>query len=158
MTSSLLDLEAIARGSRYRHLQVRVVLERDDGVLSRPRLQSAADVARDLGALAELDREAFVVLLLDQKNRVTGVHVVSIGSLAASLVHPREVFKTAILANAAAVLVVHNHPSGDPTPSREDREITERLVQCGQTLGIPVLDHVVIAADGYRSFADAGLL
>jgi DNA repair protein RadC len=115
-------------------------------------------VYRDFAALAALDREAFVSLLLDQKNRVSGVQVVSVGSLCASLVHPREVFKAAILANAAAVIVIHNHPSGDPTPSREDREITARLRACGETLGIPLIDHVVVAADGYRSFAELGLL
>ena len=83
---------------------------------------------------------------------------VSLGTLAASLVHPREVFKAAIIGNAAAIIVIHNHPSGDPTPSREDREITARLKSCGETLGIPVLDHIVVAAEGYRSFAEMGLL
>lgn len=82
------------------------------------------------------------------------------GSLDASVVHPREVFKAAIVANAAALICAHNHPSGDPEPSREDRAITERLRQAGTLLGIPVLDHIVLG-DGtthYFSFADAGLL
>jgi DNA repair protein RadC len=135
-----------------------VQLDRDPPNRRLPRLRGAADVYRDFASLARLDREAFVVLLLDQKNRVTGVHVVSVGSLNASLVHPREVFKTAILGNAAAVIVLHNHPSGDPTPSREDHEITHRLRLCGDTLGIPLLDHVVVAVDGYRSFAESGLM
>ena len=153
-----LELEPLSLGRKYERLMVRVVLERAGSVRRFPRLRSAAEVYRDFASLSELDREAFLTLLLDHKNRVTGVQVVSIGSLAASLVHPREVFKAAILANAAAFIVLHNHPSGDPTPSREDREITARLSACGHTLGIPLLDHVVVAAEGFLSFADAGLL
>lgn len=97
-------------------------------------------------------------MLLDGKNRLAGFNVVSIGSLTASLVHPREVFKAAILANAAAMIVVHNHPSGDPTPSAEDIAITQRLRQAGELLGISLLDHVVIGDDRYVSFADEGIL
>ena len=83
---------------------------------------------------------------------------VSRGSLNQSLVHPREVFAPAIRESAAAILVVHNHPSGDPTPSREDREVTTRLVEAGDLLGVPLLDHVVVADEGYQSFADRGWL
>jgi len=81
---------------------------------------------------------------LDGKNRALGFHIVSVGTLTASLVHPLEVFKLAILANVAAIIVVHNHPSGDPTPSAEDVAITQRLRQAGELLGIRVLDHVVV--------------
>ena len=151
-------LEPVALPLAYARLQVRVVLERSPEPIDLPRIRGAADVQRDFAWLAAVDRETFLVLLLDQKNRVTGVQVASVGSLAASLVHPREVFKAAILGNAAAIIVVHNHPSGDPTPSREDREITARLRLCGQELGIPLVDHVVIGAEGYRSFAEAGIL
>src|SRR5438093_2592881 len=109
--------------------------------------------------LADVDREHFVVLLLNQKNRVIGVHTVSVGSLTASIVHPRETFKAAILANAAAIICGHNHPSGDCQPSREDRAITQRLKEGGALLGINLLDHLVIGADGrYFSFADENLL
>ena len=94
--------------------------------------------------------------MLDGKHRVTGLNTVSIGCLQGTPVHPREVFKPAILANAAAIIVLHNHPSGDPTPSREDREITDRLRSCGEMLGVPLLDHIVMGADGYYSFADGG--
>jgi DNA repair protein RadC len=104
------------------------------------------------------DREEFVALLLDGKNRLLGFNVVSVGSLTASLVHPREVYKPAILANAAALIVIHNHPSGDPTPSAEDVAITTRLRQAGELLGIGLLDHVVIGDGRYVSFADEGLL
>ena len=97
-------------------------------------------------------------MVLDAKNRALGYHVASTGILNASLVHPREVFKVAILANAAALVVLHNHPSGDPLPSAEDYAITERLVAAGRLLGIRVLDHVVVGDDDYFSFADAGRL
>src|SRR6266487_4030767 len=109
--------------------------------------------------LADVDREHFVVLLLNQKNRVIGIHTVSVGSLTASVVHPRETFKAAILANAAAIICGHNHPSGNCQPSREDRALTQRLVEAGKLLGIAVLDHVIIGDENkYFSFADEGLL
>ena len=104
------------------------------------------------------DREEFVVLLLDAKNKLLGFHVVSVGSLTSSVVHPREVYKVAILGNAAAIILLHNHPSGDPTPSAEDLHITNRLRQVGDVLGIRVLDHVVIGDGRYVSFVDDGYL
>src|SRR5262249_7224189 len=92
-------------------------------------IRSSADASTLLHAyLADVDREHFVVLMLDQKNKVIGIHTVSIGSLSASVVHPREVFKPAILSNAANILLAHNHPSGQPQPSQEDRVLTVRLV------------------------------
>src|SRR6266581_1815063 len=106
-----------------------------------------------------VDREHFVVVLLDQKNQVIGLHTVSIGSLTASIVAPREVFKVAILANCANILIAHNHPSGDPQPSREDRAITQRLKEAGALLGINLLDHVIVGGEGrYFSFADENML
>src|SRR5499427_1709962 len=108
--------------------------------------------------LADTDREHFVILMLDQKNGVIGIHTVSVGSLTASIVHPRETFKAAILANAAAIICGHQHLSGDPQPSREDRAITHRLVESGKLLGINVLDHVIVGDGRYFSFADEGLL
>src|SRR5437870_9711185 len=102
--------------------------------------------------------EVFCLLCHSTQLGPIAYHVVARDSLDSLLVHPREVFKAAILANAAAIIVMHNHPSGDPTPSREDREITARLKLCGEELGIPLVDHVVIGADSYRSFAESGLL
>lgn len=96
------------------------------------------------GYMQGLDRENFVVLLLDTKNKVIGINTVSIGTLNSSLVHPREVFKPAILASAAALILAHNHPSGDPKPSREDIEVTKRLIEAGGLLGIQVLDHIIV--------------
>ena len=104
------------------------------------------------------DRENFVAVLLDIKNGIIGIHTVSIGALSASIVHPREVFKAAILANAAGIIVSHNHPSGNVTPSEDDMKTTKRLCDAGTILGIPVLDHVIIGEDGYFSFKAQGLI
>jgi DNA repair protein RadC len=105
-----------------------------------------------------LKREQFQVVLLDQKNKIIKDVMVSQGSLTASVVHPREVFNIAIRDSAAAIICVHNHPSGDPQPSREDRALTTRLGEAGRLLGIQVLDHIIVGRDTYMSFADEGLL
>lgn len=102
------------------------------------------------------DREHFWTIYLDNKHRMIHVEEVSSGSLTGSIVHPREVYKGAVLANAAALVFVHNHPSGDPTPSKEDLELTRRLRQAGEILGIRVLDHVIIGNGRYISFVDDG--
>src|SRR5215813_11598420 len=124
------------------------------------RIRSSASAYTVLQAYLDgVDREHFVVMLLDQKNCAIGLHTVSIGSLTASIVAPREVFKVAILANCANILLAHNHPSGDCQPSKEDRAITQRLKEACALLGISVLDHIIVGADGrYFSFADEGLL
>ena len=103
-----------------------------------------------------LDREQFLVACLDAKHAIIGVNVVSIGSLTLSIVHPREVFKPAILLNTSALICAHNHPSGDPEPSSEDRALTTRLRQAGDLLGITVLDHIILGDDHTYSFADRG--
>ncbi len=103
-------------------------------------------------------REIFYVVLLTNKNRKIRDVKISEGSLTASLVHPREVFNPVIRESAAAVLFVHNHPSGDPTPSQEDMEITRRLKEVGEVMGIRVVDHVVIGHDRYFSFSERGML
>jgi DNA repair protein RadC len=103
-------------------------------------------------------REHFMVLLLDGRQRVMSESQVSQGTLTASLVHPREVFRPAVRAAAAGVVLVHNHPSGDPTPSAEDLAVTKRLVSAGEILGIRVVDHVVVAEQGYHSLQENGQL
>jgi DNA repair protein RadC len=90
------------------------------------------------------------------KNRVIRVVTVSIGSLNASIVHPREILKPAIAASAASIILVHNHPTGDPTPSREDIEFTRRFAKCGDLIGIELLDHIVIGSDRFQSLKEAG--
>jgi DNA repair protein RadC len=139
----------------------RVALVREGAMPSdEDRIHSSGTVNRLLQAyLSDTDREHFAVILLDQKHGVIGINTVSIGSLTASVVRSREVFKPAILANAAAIICGHNHPSGDPQPSRDDRALTAKLVEAGKLLDIDVLDHVIIGADArYFSFADAGLI
>ena len=128
---------------------------------SAAQLRSSFDAASLLqDYLHDVDREHFVVLLLNRKNRFIGMNMVSIGSLTASVVHPREVFKAAILANASAIICGHNHPSGDTEPSHEDRTLTNRLVECGKLMGIDVLDHVIVGHGNtnYYSFADQNRL
>src|ERR687890_711967 len=124
----------------------------------RPVISSLEDVDGLLrGRIANLDRENFVVVLLNTKNEVLGFPTVSVGTLSASLVHPREVFKPAIRASAAGVILAHNHPSGRVGPSREDREVTKRLKEASEIIGIEVLDHVILGA-GYFSMKEHGLL
>ncbi len=124
----------------------------------RPVISSPADVDRLLrGRIANLDRENFVVVLLNTKNEVIESPLVSVGTLSSALVHPREVFKPAIRASAASVILAHNHPSGKVEPSREDREVTRRLVGAAEILGIEVLDHVIVG-DGFYSMKEYGKL
>ena len=119
-------------------------------------MRSPADVARFVRALVGTDaREHFVVVMLDGRHRPVAYQVVSVGTATASLVHPREVFQPAVGVGAVAILVAHNHPSGDPTPSAEDREVTDRLLRAGQLIGIPLLDHVVVVERGYVSLREA---
>ena len=114
-------------------------------------------MGRSVGpALRDLDREHFVAVLLSTKNQVIDVVTVSIGSLSASLVHPREVLKPAIQASAAGIIVAHNHPTGDPEPSHEDIEFTRRLCRCCDTMGIRLLDHVIIGDGAFESLKASG--
>lgn len=119
------------------------------------------DVAKSKIVKKELlnsDREKFLALCLDGKNRVTAYEVVSIGSLNTSIVHPRESFKLAIKSNSASIVFVHNHPTGDPTPSADDIAMTKRLVEAGKILGIEVLDHIIIGENKHFSFSEEKLL
>ncbi len=123
------------------------------------RFQASEDVYRMFcDRFERSDREEFIVVLLDNKNRMLEFNVVSTGSLTASIVHPREVFKPAILTSAAGIILTHNHPSGDPAPSSEDVEITKRLKEVGEMMGIRVLDHVIVGDNRYFSFSDKGMI
>ena len=129
-----------------------------EDTLRRPVIKSAKDVARlMMPEMQSLDREHFKVLLLNTKHSVLQVHPVSVGSLNASVVHPRECFRPAIAAQAAAIILVHNHPSGDVDPSEEDISLTRRLMSAGDLIGIKVLDHVIIGGNKYVSLADRGV-
>lgn len=115
----------------------------------RTGLEGPEDAAQILSRYLEhADREHFVAMMLDAKNKVIGIHTVSIGTLCCTVVSPREVFKAAILANAASIIVAHNHPSGDVTPSPEDIQVTKTLKEAGKLLDIEILDHVIVGEDG----------
>ncbi len=131
-------------------------LETFDGQ-SKLKINSPEDVYRRLyPAMRESKKEHFVELCLDTKNQVIREDTISIGSLNANIVHPREVFRTALIESAAHIIVAHNHPSGDPTPSREDIDITKKLVETGKIMGIDVLDHVIIGDCRHFSMKEAG--
>jgi DNA repair protein RadC len=137
---------------------VSLKLVREGSVLYRERrVQSPKDAYELLKPfLVDADREVFVVVCLDTKNQPTAIHVCHVGSLNASIVHPGEVFKSAILANAASILVAHNHPSTDPTKSREDIDVTRRLVEAGRIVGIELLDHVIVGEERFVSLKEKG--
>ncbi|MFC5703067.1 DNA repair protein RadC [Cohnella faecalis] len=118
--------------------------------------QDAAEIFRQF--IGEFDRESFCILCLNTKNEPTALHQVSFGTLNASLVHPRETFKLAILANSASIIACHNHPSGEPTPSQEDIQLTERLRDTGTLIGIELLDHIVLGNGNFVSLKERGLM
>lgn len=122
------------------------------------KLRSPEDVAAFLDEMKQLDHEEFRVILLNTKNSVIRVLTVAVGSLNASLVHPREVMKPAIRASAAGILMVHNHPSGDPEPSAEDVELTRRFMKCCELIGIDFVDHVIIGDGAFKSLKNSGLI
>jgi len=144
-------------------LGLRVVKERsgnydfEDKKISSP--SKARDILEEVFELSELAEEVFIIMCLDTKNKVTGLFKVSQGSLNSCIVHPREVFKRALMQNASSIILAHNHPSGDTTPSSEDISMTKRLDEAGNLLGVAVLDHIIVGANGnYRSFKEGGLL
>lgn len=144
--------------------QLKAALELGKRAMAEPlssgtRVSSSAHLFRHFHpGMRDLKREIFKVVMLDAKNAVIKAVTVSEGSLTLSIVHPREVFALAVRESAAGVIFLHNHPSGDPTPSVEDRRLTERLVAAGEVLGIRVLDHLVMGDGRYVSFADEGWL
>lgn len=125
----------------------------------RPQVRGPEDAAALVLPLLEgRDREHCLLVSLDAKHRLVRLGTVSVGSVDHTFMAPREVFRDALLAGAAAVFLAHNHPSGDPTPSADDRLVTRRLAQAGATLGVPLLDHVVVGAPGWTSLAREGVL
>ncbi|MDE3034954.1 MAG: JAB domain-containing protein [Nitrospirota bacterium] len=142
----------------YRVPRYRISLVREAGYPTPSRVitdsRSAATALRPL--FDGLDREQFAVCCLDAKHAIIGVNIVSTGSLTITIVHPREAFKAAILMNACALIGAHNHPSGDATPSPEDRVLTTRFRDAGELLGIMLLDHLILGEEQVYSFADQG--
>ncbi|MBC3898531.1 DNA repair protein RadC [Acetobacterium malicum] len=144
-----------ASAKRINVVSLKIVKE--SSILYDVRRLSTPSEAAGLGKrfLEDLDREQVIVCCLDNKNQPVSINVVSVGTLNSSLVHPREVFKTAILSNAASIILFHNHPSGDPEPSQEDITITTRIKDAGLILGIELLDHIIIGSNGeFRSLKE----
>lgn len=138
----------------YKVPEYKVMLVRDNKKTETETkfIKSSDDVNKIIQSyLNGADREHFVIVLLNCKNGIIGINTVSVGDLSSSIVHPREVFKPAIVAGAASIILAHNHPSGDPTPSSNDLRVTDQLKEAGDLLGIEVLDHIVIGDGRYVS-------
>jgi DNA repair protein RadC len=161
--ASLDDLKKIPGIGFVRACQIVSTFEIGKRFARDPCIQGASirgpeDIAKlFMDEMKHLDREHFKAALLNTKNQILKVVTVSIGSLNASIVHPREILKPAISASAASIVLLHNHPTGDPTPSREDVEFTRRFAKCGDLIGIRLLDHVIIGAGRYRSLKETGV-
>jgi DNA repair protein RadC len=162
---SLEELRTIKGIGKVKALQIKAVMELSKRVSSafiinnRMTIKSPDEVSRLLmEEMRYLKKEVFKIILLNTKNHIIKHINVSVGSLNSSIVHPREVFNEAVKASCSGILLVHNHPSGDPEPSQEDIETTNRLVSAGNILGIKVLDHVVIGDGRYISFKEKGLM
>lgn len=150
--------ESYFNGAYYGY-KVKIKLVRENLGLYQPKkITGPSAVFEFLKSLQDLDREKFFTILLDTKNQIIGVEEVSVGISNSSLVHPREVLKAAILSSATSVIFVHNHPSGDPMPSQEDKDLTSRLISACEIIGLQVLDHIIIGYGKYLSFADESLL
>jgi len=156
---SLKELQEIRGIGPAKAMQIKALFEFNkrhnlSKIMNLP-IKTAKDVFKYASEkLSDNKKEHFMILHLDSKNRVIRDEIISIGILNASIVHPREVFKSAIKESANSIILVHNHPSGDSEPSVEDKEITERLMEAGELLDIKVLDHVIIGKDNYHSFKE----
>ena len=146
----------VVKDKQYKIPAYKVMLVKEgNAVIAKQKIGSPLDVVDMMQDYLEgVDRENFVIAMLDTKNNVIGVNTVSIGSLNSSIVHPREVFKAALLAGAASIILCHNHPSGDPEPSKEDIQVTNRLVKAGEIIGIEVLDHIILGDRTYKSLKE----
>jgi DNA repair protein RadC len=145
--------------SNFHKLKVQVQLVQDRAARKSVVVETPKEIYQLVkGEAQRWDRERFLTVMLDARNGVIGIDEVSSGSVTGNLVHPREVFKAAILSNAVSVVLVHNHLSGDVEPSQADLEITRRLVEAGKILGIEVIDHLVVSKEGCYSFKQKGLI
>ena len=148
--------ESLLEDGTYQGYRVSLRLVREGSGLYRPRkLNGPEEVYRFFSGLEDLDREVFYALHLDGKHQIVSCEEVSRGTLTSSLVHPREVYKGAILSSAAGIIVVHNHPSGDPNPSTEDGAVATRLYKSGELLGIPFMDSLIIGNGCYHSMKES---
>ena len=125
---------------------------------ANPYIQTVGDIAARCKGLQKKKREYFIAFLLDTRHKLISKEVISIGTLTASLAHPREILNPAIRKSAAGIILAHNHPSGDPSPSDEDNRLTKRIAECCRIMGIELLDHVIIGSQGCYSFKTSGAL
>jgi len=145
-----MNTRALKKHLKYNIPQIRLAIVREPANYPMPAITTPEDVEHYLAPMKIMSEEHFVALHLNAKNQVTGFHVVSHGTVSASLVHPREVFKAALLSNAYAIIVAHNHPAGSTEPSPEDIDTTRQLIAAGKLLGVQILDHVIVT---YREIA-----
>ncbi|WP_019914340.1 JAB domain-containing protein [Paenibacillus sp. HW567] len=145
---------------RIEFVSLRMVREKTSLLYPQRIIRKPDDAAKLFRQFMEnWDREVFCIMTLDTKNQPNAFQIISVGTLNASLVHPREVFKVCMLTNAASLMCFHNHPSGDPTPSQEDLIVNDRLCQSGRLLGVELLDHIIIGSDGsFVSLKERGLM
>jgi DNA repair protein RadC len=147
------------QGDSYRGYKVSIRLVKESLADYEPvRVSNPGDVYAFMSDLKHSDRERFYSLLLDSRNAIVNCEEVSCGTVNQAQIHPREVFKSALLSSCASVILVHNHPSGIPDPSLDDEKMTRRLCDCGSLLGIDVLDSIIIGEESYYSFKESGKL
>jgi DNA repair protein RadC len=143
----------------YKGYKIKLILIRENSEQYEPvSLNTPSDVYSFIKDIQHFDREKLYSIHINTRNLVIGLEEISSGSQTQSIVHPREVFKSAILNSADSIIIAHNHPSGDPTPSKDDQTLTEKLYDCGELLGIPVIDSVIIGYERYYSFLESGCL
>ena len=153
MTKSGMNKRALKKHLRYMVPQVRLALIKEPGRTPQA-INCPEDLEKFVAPLKMYAEENFVSFHLDVRNQVTAYHIVSQGTVSASLVHPREVFKAALLANSSAIIVAHNHPAGSLTPSQEDLDVTKTLIKAGDLLGVPVIDHIIVSSNGLSSLRE----
>ena len=140
---------------KYKGIRCRVYLVRENAKDEAININESSDVYKMVkDELVSSDRERFLSVMLTSKNHLIGFETVSVGSISATIITPRDVFKSAILGNAVSIILCHNHPSGNLAPSNNDIEITKHLIEAGELLGVKVLDHLIISNQGYKSLRD----
>lgn len=150
-----MNTRSLKKHLKYKIPQIRLAILREPSQEPLPAIHTPEDLGQYLEPMRYLSEENFVALHLNARNQVTGYQVVSHGTLSASLVHPREVFKAALLSNAHCIVVAHNHPAGSPDPSPEDLQTTKQLVAAGKVLGVEILDHLIVSYSQVSSIRES---
>jgi DNA repair protein RadC len=148
-----MNTRSLKKHLKYIVPQIRLALIKEPGNKTVP-VSTPGDIEKLIEPLKHYSEEHFISFHLNSRHEVSGYHIVSHGTLSASLVHPREVFKSALLSNSHSIVVAHNHPGGSLTPSAEDLETTRQLIEAGKLLGVPLVDHVIVSHSGYVSLRE----